>query len=106
MQSDDEKDDVMVCGVICGECDYYPEECPGCRGVSGAPFWVDFVGIDRCPVYECCVEDKKLDNCGHCEDLPCERFTRYKDPSISDEDAADKLERIVARLKEGRRKAE
>ncbi|HUU74666.1 MAG TPA: DUF3795 domain-containing protein [Methanoregulaceae archaeon] len=106
MQPVDEKDEVMVCGMICRECDHYQVECQGCRAVKGVPFWVAFVGIDRCPVYECCVEEKKIANCGQCEELPCDRFTRYKDPSVSGENAARTLESMVARLKELQQAAE
>lgn len=100
MQPGDEKDEVMVCGMICKECDFYHVECTGCMAVKGIPFWVAFVGIDQCPVYECCIEEKKFDNCGQCEEFPCDRFTRYQDLSVSGENEARTLKRMVARLKE------
>ena len=100
MEAGKAEEEVMVCGIICRECTYYRADCEGCRAVKGAPFWVAFVGVDRCPIYECCVVEKKLDHCGQCDDLPCERFTRFRDPSVSEENAARTLESMVARLKE------
>jgi hypothetical protein len=105
MQPDDDQDDMMVCGMICRECDHFEMECPGCRAVKGAPFWVAFVGIDRCPVYECCIEEKKITNCGQCDELPCERFSRFRDPSVTEENAARTLETMVDRLIKLRRQA-
>lgn len=99
MKADDDQD-VMPCGIICGKCEYYPGDCPGCRSVKGAPFWVNFVKVARCPIYECCMVEKKLDHCGPCPDLPCERFSRFRDPSVSEEEAARAIETMVARLKE------
>jgi len=46
------------------------------------------------------VAKKKFDHCGKCDELPCERFTRFGDPSVSGENAARTLESMVARLKE------
>lgn len=51
----------------------------------------------RGAVYDCCVNGKKLKNCGACGSLPCDKFT--KDPTISDEQNAANLEKMVARLK-------
>lgn len=50
-----------------------------------------------CAVYDCCKNGKKLKNCGACQNLPCEKFT--KDPTISDEQNAANLEKMMARLK-------
>ena len=55
------------CGLRCSECnpkENWGVECPGCINMEN-PFW----GV--CDVKNCC-EAKGFDNCGRCEDLPCE----------------------------------
>ena len=75
-----------VCGCDCTGCDHHGAECPGCGAVKGKPFWTAFVGAECCPVYDCCVNEKKLPHCGKCPELVCERFTRFKDPNRSEEE--------------------
>lgn len=86
-----------VCGTICTECDYLPE-CGGCKAVRGRPFWTASVGIEECPIYECCVGERHLDHCGECPEVVCERFTRFRDPDVTDEEAAAALETMKTRL--------
>ncbi len=74
-----------VCGYSCSDCNHYEHECPGCIESRGKPFWNAFVGIDGCPVYVCCVTERRLPHCGKCPELMCERFTRYKNPEESEE---------------------
>ena len=52
-------------------------------------FWTAFAGINCCPVFDCCVNDTKLLHCGKFPELMCERFTRFKNPEVSDEVQAD-----------------
>jgi len=86
-----------VCGTICKECEHQAE-CGGCDQVQGKPFWTAFVGIDICPVYACCTGERHLAHCGECPELPCERFTRYKDPGMNEEEIRTGLEKMKARL--------
>lgn len=51
----------------------------------GKVFWTAFAGINCCPIYDCCVNDKKLLHCGKCPDLIRERFTKFKNPEVSDD---------------------
>jgi hypothetical protein len=80
-----------VCGFSCSDCDHHKKECPGCEKTRGKPFWTAFVNIDQCPIYECCTTMKKLPHCGKCPELVCERFTRFKNPEMTDEQAAAAL---------------
>ena len=80
-----------VCGYSCSGCDHHTKECPGCEKTKGKPFWTAYAGVECCPVYDCCVNEKKLPHCGKCPDLVCERFTRFKDPGMSEEEAAAAL---------------
>jgi hypothetical protein len=80
-----------VCGFSCSDCDHHKKDCPGCEKVTGKPFWTAFVNIDQCPIYECCTTLKNLPHCGKCSELVCERFTRFKNPEMTDEQAAAAL---------------
>ena len=88
-----------VCGYSCTGCDHYTRECRGCEPTKGKPFWTVYVGADCCPVYDCCVNERKLPHCGKCPDLMCERFTRFKDPDMTDEQAAECLATMERELK-------
>ncbi len=76
-----------VCGYSCSGCNHLGDECPGCEATKGKPFWTAYVGVECCPVYDCCVNERNLPHCGRCPDLLCERFSRFKDPNVSDEQA-------------------
>ncbi|MBP1927662.1 hypothetical protein J2741_000209 [Methanolinea mesophila] len=85
----------MVCGYSCSDCEHLGRECAGCEKTRGKPFWTAYVGADLCPVYDCCVNLRGLSHCGKCPDLVCERFTRFRDPGMSEE----VLEKTLARMK-------
>jgi hypothetical protein len=80
-----------VCGHSCSDCGHHGKECPGCGMTGGRPFWTAFVETDCCPVYDCCVTERKLPHCGRCPELMCERFTRFRDPDMGDEQAEQVL---------------
>jgi hypothetical protein len=83
---------IACCGVECQTCvKYKAEECRGCPEEAGKPFWIEYVDKDVCPIYECCVKDKKFANCGKCSNFPCSKSYECKDPSISD----DEFEKIL-----------
>ena len=86
------------CGAVCAECALYPAACAGCAKIAGKAPFLQYTGQPVCAVYDCCINNRKLKNCGGCPLLPCEKFT--KDPTISDEENAAHLRAMVARLKE------
>jgi hypothetical protein len=88
-----------VCGCSCSDCEHLKKECPGCPTIKGKPFWTAYVQIETCPVYDCCVNDRKLAHCGKCPELVCERFTRFKNPEMSDEQAAAGLAAMEKELR-------
>ena len=51
---------VACCGCICNECPYYQKGMRGCPKIQGKPFWLEYTGEERCNIYRCCVEEKKL----------------------------------------------
>lgn len=88
---------IEVCGTICTDCDHF-SECGGCKVVQGRPFWTAYVGVDECPIHGCCVGERHLDHCGACPELICERFTRFRDPDMTDEESEAALETMKNRL--------
>lgn len=88
-----------VCGYSCSDCDHHGNACRGCEPTGGKPFWTDFVAVDICPVYDCCINERKLPHCGKCPDLVCERFTRFKDPGMSEDEAKSVLRRMEQELR-------
>lgn len=75
-----------VCGLYCGDCEYFGKQCRGCGHEEGKPFWTKNVSMDICPLYDCCINEKNLEHCGQCGELPCENFLALKDPALSDEE--------------------
>jgi predicted PP-loop superfamily ATPase len=90
---------VTVCGYSCSDCDHLGRECKGCEKTKGKPFWTAFVDADVCPVYDCCVNGRKLPHCGKCAEMICERFTRFKDPGMSEEQLRETLAAIERELR-------
>jgi hypothetical protein len=77
--------ELSVCGVNCIECDYFKKsECLGCSEIKGQVWWASYVSATVCPIYTC-VEDKKIDDCGMCSEMPCKLWRELKDPSHTDE---------------------
>ncbi|QYZ79756.1 DUF3795 domain-containing protein [Methanofollis formosanus] len=93
---------IEVCGMICTDCNHF-SECGGCEAVRGRPFWTAYVGAEECPIYGCCVGERHLEHCGQCPELVCERFTRFKNPEMTDEEAAAALDATKSRLLTRRR---
>ena len=80
-----------ACGLYCGDCEFLGDKCQGCGHIQGKPFWTAQFGVEVCPLYGCCVNEKQLEHCGLCEKFPCETFTSLRDPSKSDEEAEQSL---------------
>lgn len=98
--------DVMPCGAICGTCEKYPGECPGCDEIQGRVWWVEPIeGVDTCFYYDCCVNRHGYRDCGACAELPCDIFM-YSDPSWDPEEKAQLLESQLRVLRrEGKEQA-
>lgn len=77
---------LSVCGCNCQDCDYLKKsECTGCDRVEGKVWWTSYVSRSICPLYECVVHRKTIDNCGICSELPCQIWKDLKDPNYKDE---------------------
>jgi hypothetical protein len=93
-----------VCGLDCGDCAYVKDGCRGCNAEKGAPFWCGFASVSVCPVYACCVNERRLKHCGLCDEIPCDRFTAIKDPNMTAEQEQECLQAREAELKKRAKK--
>lgn len=89
---------ISCCGVVCSECDSFPENCKGCSEIKGRVFWLQYTGEDICGIYDCCMNERRLGHCGKCAHLPCERYSR-DDPTKSIEENAEDLRKQLEQLK-------
>ena len=91
---------ISACGLICEECQFYNNPCKGCYQVKGKTFWAkDHLENGVCPLFDCSVNEKKYNNCGDCNELPCKKFHDLKDPSISEKEHNEMIEKRVKILK-------
>ena len=74
------------CGVDCTQCSSYRDTCAGCREIKGKVYWAGYVGAEVCPMYGCCINEKKMNHCGECAELPCRLYFDTRDPSVSEEE--------------------
>lgn len=72
---------ISCCGVVCSECNYFPNDCSGCPKIKGIAFWLQFTGESICATYHCCIEKKGLEHCGQCLELPCNLYYEGNDPT-------------------------
>ena len=45
--------------------------------------------VEVCPLYDCCVNKKRLEHCSLCDEFPCETFVGLRDPSLNEEEAEE-----------------
>ncbi|MDP4182162.1 MAG: DUF3795 domain-containing protein [Bacillota bacterium] len=86
------------CGANCNECRVFGSECSGCEENCGKPCWNELIGGEKCPIYKCC-ENNQFNNCGMCGSLPCKIWYELKDPSMSDAEHIESVNRRVGILK-------
>lgn len=90
---------LSACGLICDECEYFNKTCTGCIDVKGSTFWAkEMMPGKVCPMYDCSVNTKKLNNCGGCSELPCKLFYDMKDPKSTEEEHQKSIGIRVTRL--------
>jgi len=97
--------DLSVCGIDCQEacieCNKHLQEpCKGCNAIKGEIFWTQYLGLDTCPIYNCCINEKHYNNCGECDKLPCEIYFSTKDPSTTDEEFLESIKVRANTLKQ------
>lgn len=82
------------CGLYCGECLYYNNECRGCVPSGGHPAW------GKCHTYAC-TTNKKVEHCGECTQFPCERFLKQYNRQLGPWRVFYKAGQLVYRKKIG-----
>lgn len=89
-----------ICGVVCEKCKHFKKQCNGCQAVNGKPFWIKFMNVKMCHIYNCCINKKKIINCGLCNEFPCEDFMKIEtnDPNFTPEKAKKSAEKRKAEL--------
>jgi hypothetical protein len=98
-----DKNYAPVCGIFCGDCEFLGTQCKGCGNVKGKPFWVAQIPSGICPIHDCCSNQKQIEHCGLCDDLPCDIFLELRDPSMNDDEFQKSLserERNLIRRRE------
>lgn len=90
---------ISCCGVRCNQCEYHPLDCPGCSQAQGRVFWLTYTGESVCAIYHCCVGERGLSHCGHCQALPCPRY-EGEDPTKSHEENAASLSQQLDLLRQ------
>ncbi len=71
---------IAICGLFCGACPAFPEECNGCLS--------DFVreGCKECKKYgfRDCAKEHNVKHCYECGEFPCKRLEEFsKGPIIN-----------------------
>jgi hypothetical protein len=85
---------IGCCGIDCGLCPRYHTEgksrCPGCAGKDF------FEKHPSCSIVTCCFITRKLETCGNCERLICERIKNWDsaDSFVTHRNCISNLENI------------
>jgi hypothetical protein len=95
-----------ICGLWCDDCIHFEKDCQGCSDTDGCAFWAEYVDVEACPAYVCCVEEKHLPHCGYCDKMPCELHTRFHDPDMSEEEREEGLKKQIEELRRRREEEE
>jgi hypothetical protein len=89
---------LSVCGIICSKCEFFKSKCPGCYVISGKSYRTKKANRKICAIYDCCVKQRGLDNCGQCREVPCELMKSYNLEGISDEQHLANINEQVKRF--------
>lgn len=98
LESANNKNALSCCGTECSDCEAYKSICKGCNESLGKVFHAPKGQV--CPIYECSINQKKLNNCSSCADMPCSIWRNTKDPAFSDEEFEQNISERVDRLKQ------
>ncbi len=65
------------CGLYCGACVDYIEykTCHGCKCRCGTCASLEH--RESCDIYNCCVDQKHLETCEGCDQLPCSKLIQF-----------------------------
>lgn len=88
---------ISVCGTDCSKCYCFGKMCNGCNSCEGKVFHAP--EGKACPIYDCVKNDRCMQNCGECGELPCKIWFDTRDPKLSDEEFHENVEMRVQTLK-------
>ena len=88
------------CGCNCEKMDC-KDSCGGnCHACGGKPFYLKDFGAEVCPIFDCSVNKNGYYTCAECENLPCQLYYNWKDPSNTDEEHIQSIKDRTVLLKE------
>ena len=91
------------CGsTYCEKCEAKDSCGGGCRESKGKPFYLSGFGVEVCPIYDCSVNKNGYYSCAECENLPCQLYYDWKDPSNTDEEHIRSVKERTLLLKRSR----
>lgn len=90
-------DNLSVCGTDCSTCHFYGGMCTGCNNCEGKVFYLP--EGTTCAIYNCTVNNKKLTDCGKCNEIPCAIWQQTRDPKFSDKEFEENIKGRVQALK-------
>ncbi|MDE5864128.1 MAG: DUF3795 domain-containing protein [Lachnospiraceae bacterium] len=91
-------DYLSCCGTDCSTCGCYGGLCKGCNECKGEVFHAP--EGKPCPIYDCVVNQRKMQNCAQCREMPCSTWRNTRDPKFTDEEFEKNIENRVKALKE------
>ncbi|MDQ0362132.1 DUF3795 domain-containing protein [Breznakia pachnodae] len=77
---------ISCCGVICSDCESFPDVCAGCPIIKGKAPWLVYTDESVCGIYDCCIQQNSFSNCGLCKSFPCSQYTEAIDPTKSEQE--------------------
>ena len=87
---------LTCCGTNRNLCGFYQNLRSGCRESKGMVFHAE--EGKACPIYECSVSQKKLDNCSKCDALPCSIWKNTRDSRMNDEEFEESIRERIFNL--------
>lgn len=90
---------VSVCGTDCSACYCFGNMCNGCSACEGKVFHAP--EGKACPIYDCVRNNKCMQNCGECGEVPCKIWLETRDPKYSDEEFKENVAMRVQALQKG-----
>ena len=89
---------LSVCGTDCSACPLLGSPCEGCNASCGKVFHAP--AGKPCPIYACCAGKHRFATCADCGALPCGIWLSTRDPSMTEEQFRESVERRVQALKQ------
>lgn len=82
---------LSVCGTDCTACPFLGNPCAGCSACAGKVFHAP--EGKACPIYACCSGKHHFATCASCAQMPCGVWQSTRDPSMTDEQFRESIEK-------------